>query len=62
MRDVMPQDIASSAEPFIAQVFTPLHQYRMSLSQDAVRRNLSLHFDNSGCHIPRPVSDEMTKL
>jgi histone-lysine N-methyltransferase SETMAR len=62
MIDVMPQDIAFTAEYFIAHVSTPLHQHRMLLSQDATRRKLNLYFDNSRCHTARSVTDEIAKL
>jgi hypothetical protein len=56
------QDIAFTVEYFIVQVLTPLHQHRMSLSEDAARRRLNLHFDNSGCHTVPFVIDKMAKL
>jgi hypothetical protein len=62
MRDMILQDITFTAECFVAQVLTPLHHHKMSLSQDTARRKLNLHFDNSQCHTIRSVTDEMVKL
>jgi hypothetical protein len=46
----------------MAQVLTPIHQSRRSLSQDAVRWEGNQHFDDSRCHTARSVTDEMAKL
>jgi hypothetical protein len=62
MIDAMPQDITFASESFITQVLTPLHQHRISLSQDAAPRTLSLHFDNSRCDTAPSVAAEMAKL
>jgi hypothetical protein len=60
--DVMLQDITFTAEYVIEHVLTPLHQHRMSLSQDAARQKSNLHFDNSECQTAQSVADEMAKL
>jgi hypothetical protein len=49
--DVTPQDITFTAVYFIVQVLTPLHQDRMSPSQDAAWRRFNLNFDNSRYHL-----------
>jgi hypothetical protein len=58
----MPQGITFAVEHFIAQVLTLLHQLRMSLSHNAARRTLNLHFANSRCPTARSVVDEIAKL
>jgi hypothetical protein len=60
--DVRLQDITFVAEYFIARVLPPLHQHRMSPSQDAARQKLNLYFGNSRRHTPLSVIDEMAKL
>jgi hypothetical protein len=47
--DDMPQEITVTLEYFIPHFLTLLHQHKMSLSQDAARRKLNLHVDDSRC-------------